>query len=94
MSTDDPTEELTASYDAIRVADARVRSLFQRALEDRAVIGQAQGLLMAHRRITAAEAFDELRRTSQRRHVPMRDVADELIQDAGLLRRSYDVRGD
>jgi GAF domain-containing protein len=50
----------------------------QAALENRDVIGQAKGILMARHAITADAAFDQLRRASQRRNVKLRDVADEV----------------
>lgn len=47
----------------------------ERALESRDVIGQAKGILMNRRGITAEEAFDLLRRTSQDLNVKLADVA-------------------
>jgi GAF domain-containing protein len=48
----------------------------QSALENRDVIGQAKGILMARHGITADQAFDELRRASQRRNTKLREIAD------------------
>ena len=49
------------------------------ALESRTVIGQAQGILMARQRVTEEEAFDVLRRASQRTNRKLREIADELV---------------
>ncbi|MBV9485115.1 MAG: GAF and ANTAR domain-containing protein [Frankiaceae bacterium] len=49
------------------------------AMESRAVIEQAKGILMAQRRITADEAFEMLVRASQEGHRKLRDVAQALV---------------
>lgn len=46
-----------------------------KAISSRDVIGQAKGILMARGGITADEAFDHLRRTSQDLNVKLADVA-------------------
>jgi hypothetical protein len=50
------------------------------ALSSRDVIGQAKGILMERLRITPAEAFDALRRSSQRLNVKLREVAAQLAE--------------
>jgi transcriptional regulator with GAF, ATPase, and Fis domain len=59
----------------------------QQAMESRAVIEQAKGILMAgNRNLTADEAFKLLRMASQREHVKLRDVAKRVVEgrrDAG-----------
>lgn len=52
----------------------------RRALETRTVIGQAQGVLMARQSIDADEAFDILRRASQRTNRKLREVAAEIVE--------------
>jgi AmiR/NasT family two-component response regulator len=49
-----------------------------RALDSRDAIGQAKGILMARRGISADEAFDLLRRTSQDVNVKLREVAETV----------------
>jgi PAS domain S-box-containing protein len=49
------------------------------ALESRGDIEQAKGILMAREHCTADEAFDMLRRASQRQNVKLRDVARDII---------------
>ncbi|HEY0450847.1 GAF and ANTAR domain-containing protein [Actinophytocola sp.] len=50
----------------------------RRALDSRDAIGQAKGILMARRAISAEEAFDLLRRTSQDVNVKLRDLAEAV----------------
>ncbi|HET6793853.1 MAG TPA: ANTAR domain-containing protein [Acidimicrobiales bacterium] len=49
------------------------------ALAGRTVISNAVGLLMGNAAITSEEAFDWLRRSSQRRNVKLRVVAAEIV---------------
>ncbi|OKJ91927.1 GAF and ANTAR domain-containing protein [Amycolatopsis sp. CB00013] len=53
-------------------------SHLRRAVESRDVIGQAKGILMQRRGLTADEAFDLLRRTSQDLNVKLAEVAQTL----------------
>jgi hypothetical protein len=62
---------------AVRLAELREAQLRQ-ALETRDVIGQAKGILMNRRGITAEEAFDLLRRTSQDLNVKLTELARTL----------------
>jgi hypothetical protein len=52
----------------------------RRALMTRDAIAEAKGLLMEREGVNADEAFDILRRASQRANVKLRDVAAELIE--------------
>lgn len=56
-----------------------VNVTLRRALETRTVIGQAQGVLMARQNIGPDEAFDILRRASQRTNRKLRDVSAEIV---------------
>jgi hypothetical protein len=67
-----PKELLTAS------PPARLRA----QLATMPVIEQAKGVLMAQRGCTEAEAFDLLRRASQRSNVPVRDLAARIVHNA------------
>jgi GAF domain-containing protein len=60
----------------------RLGEQLQEALESRAVIEQAKGLLMGIERIDADEAFERLRQISQRTNVKVRDVAVRLLAQA------------
>jgi hypothetical protein len=54
------------------------------ALSSRDVIGQAKGILMERLRITPDDAFDLLRRSSQRLNVKLREVAQKLTETGEL----------
>jgi GAF domain-containing protein len=58
----------------------------RRAMESRAVIEQAKGVLMAQRHIDADQAFEVLRAASQRYNRKLRDIAQGIVastQDSG-----------
>ena len=52
----------------------------QLAMETRAVIEQAKGVLMAQRRVDADEAFEILRAASQRYNRKLRDIAIGIVE--------------
>jgi GAF domain-containing protein len=64
---------------ASRAEQARQVGDLRAALGARAVIDQAIGVVMAQQRCTTDEAFDILRRASQRRNVKLRDVAADIV---------------
>jgi GAF domain-containing protein len=64
---------------ASRAEQARQVDDLRAALVARAVIDQALGIIMAQQRCTSNEAFDILRRASQRRNVKLRDVAAGIV---------------
>ncbi|GAA4739181.1 GAF and ANTAR domain-containing protein [Modestobacter marinus] len=80
-----------AAYAAVAVglmsdyqeADTRARHL-EVALESRAVIDQAKGILMERDRVTADQAFQRLTEVSSRTNVKVRDVAEHLVR-TGVL---------
>lgn len=70
---------------AVRAAQAREETkLLREALASRDVIGQAKGILMERHGISADQAFDVLRRSSNRLNVKLREVA------AGVAANRYD----
>jgi AmiR/NasT family two-component response regulator len=50
------------------------------ALESRAVIDQAKGILMERLKLTADQAFQALATVSMHSNTKVRDVADHLVQ--------------
>ena len=52
------------------------------AMESRAVIEQAKGVLMAQRHIDAESAFEILRDASQRYNRKLRDIAAGIVESA------------
>jgi GAF domain-containing protein len=67
-----------ASHAALALASARTQADLRAALESRETISVAIGLLMARQGVTRQEAFDILRRASQRMNVKLRDVAARI----------------
>ena len=49
------------------------------AMQSRAVIDQAKGIIMAERRCTADEAFEALAQASQRANRKLRDIAQDIV---------------
>lgn len=68
----DSAEERAAS-------DAKAGNLTE-GLRTRELIGQAQGILMERERITGDQAFDVLRRASQRMNIKLRDIAETVVR--------------
>jgi len=60
-------------------AQAQVAEQLQQAMQSRAVIEQAKGILMGQRRCTSQQAFDILVRLSQDTNRKLRDVAELLV---------------
>lgn len=58
------------------LAEAQDKAVqLRKAIDTRTVIGQATGILMARRGLTADQAFEVLRRTSQNRNIKLKDLA-------------------
>ena len=68
-----------AVHASVALGAARDRSNLQAALSSRDLIGQAKGILMERRRITADVAFTELVRLSQAGNRKLRDLCNELV---------------
>jgi GAF domain-containing protein len=78
-----------AGYAAVALANihlyetqASFAAQIQKAMESRAVIEQAKGIIMGDRRCTAADAFAVLGKLSQDSGRSLRDVATVLVDDA------------
>jgi transcriptional regulator with GAF, ATPase, and Fis domain len=61
-----------------RLQEREHTETLQRAIDSRDVIGQAKGVLMQRRGITAEQAFNLLVRASQRLNRKLRDVAEDV----------------
>ena len=70
---------ILAAHAAIAMSWAREREYMQAAIDNRDVIGQAKGILMAHRDITGDEAFELLRGASQRLNIKVVELARQVI---------------
>ncbi len=69
-----------AAHVAVALAAAEHVEHLETAINNRTVIGRAEGILMERFDITPAQAFAVLRRVSQRRNVRLYRVADELVR--------------
>ncbi|WP_330359597.1 GAF and ANTAR domain-containing protein [Actinosynnema sp. ALI-1.44] len=76
---------LLASHGSLALATSRAITSAQlqaehlhKAIDSRDVIGQAKGILMQRRKISADEAFDVLRETSQSLNVKLSELAETL----------------
>lgn len=84
-SADRHSALLLATHASLALAHAHTAELaalqqlhLRRAIDTRDVIGQAKGILMNRQGITADEAFDLLRRTSQDLNIKLVDLATTL----------------
>ncbi|MFJ7216043.1 GAF and ANTAR domain-containing protein [Amycolatopsis sp. NPDC098790] len=68
-----------AATDAVTRAELQAAHL-RKAIDSRDVIGQAKGIIMARRGVSADEAFDVLRRTSQDLNVKLAELAGTLAE--------------
>jgi transcriptional regulator with GAF, ATPase, and Fis domain len=68
-----------AAHAAVALSTAMHDEQMEEALQSRDLIGQAKGILMAREGINADQAFDMLRRASQRLNVKLRDVAGSVV---------------
>lgn len=59
---------------------AETNRQLQTALESARIIGRAQGVLMVRQSCSAEEAFDMLRRASQRSNRKLREIAEEMVE--------------
>lgn len=67
-----------AAHASLALEGARKQQNLRAALESRESISIAVGVLMANQKISRHQAFDILRRASQRMNVKLRDVADAI----------------
>jgi GAF domain-containing protein len=78
----------TSIHDARALSEARtLAAQLQCALNSRAVIDQALGIVMSRTGCTDQEAFDQLRATSQSRNIRLSVVANQLVSEA--VRRAH-----
>ena len=71
-----------AAHAAVALSSALHDEQMEEALQSRDLIGQAKGILMAREGVGPDEAFDMLRRASQRVNLKLRDVARQLAESA------------
>lgn len=62
------------------VSSNQLNDQLAQAVESREIIGEAKGILMERQGCTRDEAFEILRRASQRENRKLRDLAEELVE--------------
>jgi GAF domain-containing protein len=75
----DQATVLLANVQAFHRSEERNEQL-REALASRDVIGQAKGILMEREGVSSDQAFDILRKASQRSNVKLRELAEQLTQ--------------
>ena len=83
---DERTAQLIGEHAAVLVertrallSSTRLNDQLRQAVATREIIGEAKGILMESQHCTRDEAFDILRRASQRENRKLRDLAEELV---------------
>jgi GAF domain-containing protein len=77
---DDAVGSVFAAHAAMALATALSEQGLTAALENRNVIGQAQGILIERHRLTSAQAFEVLRRASQSAGLKLSEIARTLVE--------------
>ena len=72
-----------AAHAAVALANARREEYLENKAATRDVIGMAKGIIMARQHVSDDEAFDILRRASQRMNLKLREVAERLVDRIG-----------
>lgn len=87
-----PFAETLAAFGGAVLANASAYGDAQReavqlrnAVESRAVVDQAKGILMHAQGCSAAEALERMRRVSQTQHVKVTDVARQIVETQGAV---------
>lgn len=76
--------QMFAGHASIAVQAALTVAGLEMVIGSRDVIGQAKGILMSRRRVTADMAFDILRNLSQQRNQPVRELAREIAESGDI----------
>ena len=82
---DERVTTLFATLAAVALAEAQRTDQLQTALANRDIIGQAKGILIERRRITADAAFGSLSQASQDVNMKLTAVARHLVETGELL---------
>ena len=69
-----------AVHASVAMSTARREQGLEQKAQSRDVIGRAKGILMARSGVTDAEAFEMLKRASQRMNVKLRDIAERIAE--------------
>jgi GAF domain-containing protein len=89
LGTQFSTPAAVSVYNAQLLANTRQRTTqLQEALRTRAVIDQAIGIVRSRSGGTEQEAFERLSRISQKEHIKLAEVAEQLVDEAVRRARS------
>ena len=72
-----------AAHAAVALVTARREQQLEGKAASRDVIGMAKGIVMTRQRVSDDEAFDVLRRASQRMNVKLRELAEQVVHPPG-----------
>ena len=70
---------MLATHAAIALIAANKQRQFESALASRDIIGQAKGIIMNRHSVDAVEAFEMLIKLSQNNNIPLRIIAQQVI---------------
>jgi GAF domain-containing protein len=87
----EPAARVLAALAAVALAESFQRKRMERALGNRDLIGQAKGIIMCRYGVHADEAFDVLRRRSQRTNCKLLAVVEQVVE-TGMI-DGVDVAG-
>ena len=76
--------QVFAAQASVALKAARIEAGLQTAMRSRDVIGQAKGIVMARRKVTAEMAFELLKQLSQDRNQKLHLLAEEIARTGGL----------
>lgn len=72
--------QVFASHAGVALKGAITEAGMEKTIESRDIIGQAKGILMERRHLSAADAFDTLRALSRNGNIPVRDLAERIVK--------------
>ena len=84
-----------AAHAAVALTSAERDEALEKKAASRDVIGMAKGIVMAQQRVSDEQAFEILRRASQRMNVKLRHLAQQVVdRPRGEAKETDDVRGE
>ena len=81
-----------AAHAAVALTSAQHDEELEAKAASRDVIGMAKGIIMAQQRVSDEQAFDILRRASQRMNVKLRVLAQQVVDPRGEPEQTGDAR--
>lgn len=81
--TDIALATVFAAHAAVAMSASRREENLERQVESRDLIGRAKGILMARSHLDDDQAFDLLRRASQRLNIKLIKVAEQVVEGGG-----------